>query len=268
MPFLTTKDITLHYDIAGLGPPLCLINGYRQNKAAWPGEFIAHLAKYCSVISFDNRGTGLSGKPEDGYGFDQQACDVIALLDHLGHRRFHLLGFSMGGAIAQEVAIRFPDRVSRLVLFGTFCGGLQAEQAPWSVLRKLFITDGLAPAEAARQAWPVTYTAEYLKSHAADAERQMQREVEHPTPAVVAQKQMEALRKFDSYRVLPSIRATTLVATGAQDLLVMPRNSSILATRIPHARLELLAGLGHRAIWEAPEEIAEFVGDFVTHGDV
>jgi 3-oxoadipate enol-lactonase len=80
----------------------------------------------------------------------------------------------------------------------------------------------------------------------------------------VAGRQMEALRAFNSYRDLPRIGAPTLVATGTHDVLVKPRNAKILASRIPNARLELLADLGHRAIWEAPEEIADLIGDFVT----
>jgi pimeloyl-ACP methyl ester carboxylesterase len=103
-----------------------------------------------------------------------------------------------------------------------------------------------------------------LAAHADAVERQMRREMEHPTPTYVAERQMEALRKFDSYRDLPRIQAPTLVATGAHDELVKPRNSEILASRIPNARREMLADLGHRAIWEAPEEIAHLVGDFLT----
>jgi pimeloyl-ACP methyl ester carboxylesterase len=88
--------------------------------------------------------------------------------------------------------------------------------------------------------------------------------LEHPTPTFVARRQAEALRKFDSYRHLPHIRAATLVATGTRDVLVKPRNAAILASRIPNARLATLADLGHRAIWEAPEEMAELIGDFLT----
>ena len=80
----------------------------------------------------------------------------------------------------------------------------------------------------------------------------------------VAQRQMEALRQFDRYHDLPRIDANTLVAAGTLDVLVKPRNAVILASRIPNARLELLADLGHRAIWEAPEEMAELIGDFLT----
>lgn len=264
MPFSATNEVSLYYEVVGDGPALCLINGYRLSGAAWPRPFIARLADRCSVISFDNRGTGRSGKPDDGYEFGNLAKDVIGLLDDLRVMRAHLLGFSMGGAIAQEVAIRYADRVDRLILFGTFCGGIWAEPAALSVFRQLIVTERQTPEEAARQAWPVTYAPAYLADNADAAEQQLRRELEYPTPMFVAQRQMEALRQFDRYHDLPRIRAKTLVAAGTLDVLVKPRNATILASRIPNARLELLADLGHRAIWEAPEEMAEVIGDFLT----
>jgi 3-oxoadipate enol-lactonase len=264
MAFVTSNGITLHYDAIGVGPAVCLINGYRLSGDAWPKSFISQLAERLTVITFDNRGTGRSDKPTTGYEFANLAKDVVELLDALRRPQVHLLGFSMGGAVAQEVAIRYPDRVGRLILFGTFCGGVWAEPASYSVFKRLLSVENQTPEEAARQAWPVTYSPDYLAAHADAVERQMRRELEHPTPTYVAERQMEALRKFDSYRDLPRIQAPTLVATGAHDELVKPRNSEILASRIPNARREMLADLGHRAIWEAPEEIAELIGDFLT----
>jgi pimeloyl-ACP methyl ester carboxylesterase len=149
-------------------------------------------------------------------------------------------------------------------VFGTFCGGVWAEPASYTVFKRLLADENQTPEEAARQAWPVTYSPDYLAANADAVERQMRREMEHPTPTYVAQRQMEALRKFDSYRALPHIQAPTLVATGAHDELVKSRNSEILASRIPNARREVLADLGHRAIWEAPEEIADLIGIFLT----
>jgi 3-oxoadipate enol-lactonase len=264
MPFSTKNGISLYYDVAGEGPAVCLINGYRLSGAAWPDAFINQLASRFEIISFDNRGTGRSDKPPGGYEFANMATDVLGLLDTLRLQRVHLLGFSMGGAIAQEFATRHADRLDRLILFGTFCGGIWAEPASYSVFKLLLTADDQSPEEAARQAWPVTYSPEYLATNADAVEQQMRRELEHPTPTFVAQRQMEALRQFDGYGDLPNIRAPTLVATGAEDVLVKPRNSQILASRIPNSRLELLADLGHRAIWEAPEEIADLAGDYLA----
>jgi 3-oxoadipate enol-lactonase len=264
MPFSTKNGISLYYDVAGEGPAVCLINGYRLSGAAWPDAFINQLASRFEIISFDNRGTGRSDKPPGGYEFANMATDVLGLMDTLQLQRVHLLGFSMGGAIAQEFAIHHPDRLDRLILFGTFCGGIWAEPASYSVFKLLLTADDQSPEEAARQAWPVTYSPEYLATNADAVEQQMRRELEHPTPTFVAQRQMEALRQFDGYGDLPNIRAPTLVATGAEDVLVKPRNSQILASRIPNSRLELLADLGHRAIWEAPEEIADLAGDYLA----
>jgi 3-oxoadipate enol-lactonase len=263
MPFAVSNGISLYYEVVGQGPAVCLINGYRLSGAAWPASFIARLSSRCSVIVFDNRGTGRSAKPAAGYDLANMANDVVGLLDDLGLPRVHIFGFSMGGAIAQNVAIQYPNRVGRLILFGTFCGGIWAEPASYDVFRRLMPNPKQTPEEAARQAWPVTYSPDYLAINAEAAEQQMRRELEHPTPAFVAERQMEALRKFDSYGDLPRIDAPTLVATGSHDVLVRPRNSRILASCIRGARLEMLTDLGHRAIWEAPEEIAGLAGDFL-----
>lgn len=264
MAFCTSNGLSLYYDIAGEGPAVCLINGYRLSSTAWPPCFTTRLSNRCSVISFDNRGTGRSDKAAAGYEIGNMANDVVGLLDHLRLAQVHLFGFSMGGAIAQDIAIRYADRINRLILFGTFCGGIWAEPASHTVFKRLLVSADQTPEDAARQAWPVTYSPDYLAANAVAIEQQMRRELEYPTPILATQLQMEALRNFDSYRDLPRIRAATLVATGADDMLVKPRNSEILASRIPNSRLEVLADLGHRAIWEAPEEIADLVADFLT----
>lgn len=268
VPFLSANNVSLRYELSGEGPALCLISGYRLHGAAWPKAFVESLSCRFSVLMFDNRGTGLSDKPANGYDLDVMAEDVAGLLNGLGWPRAHVLGFSMGGAIAQELAIRNPERIDRLVLFATFPGGLFGIPAPWSVLRRLFNLEGLSPDEAARQIWPVTYSAAYLAAHPDAVEAQMRREIAHPTPDHAARGQGVAIRAFSSFLRLPQIQAETLVATGTEDALVPPGNSRILASRIRGSRIALLSGLGHRAIWEAPEEIAELVGDFLTRGAI
>ncbi len=130
MPFLSANCVSLRYELSGEGPALCLINGYRLHGAAWPKTFVENLSCRFRVLTFDNRGTGLSDKPMLGYNLDNMARDVAELFDGLGWSAAHVLGFSMGGAIAQELAIRNPKSVAGLVLFATFPGGLFGVPAP------------------------------------------------------------------------------------------------------------------------------------------
>src|SRR3954470_1212798 len=239
MAVLSANGVALRYEVTGAGPPLCLIIGYRLHGAAWPDVFLESLAQRFSVLTFDNRGTGRSDKPADDYGIPTMAADVAGLLDGLGWARAHVLGFSMGGAVAQELAIRHPERVNRLVLFATFPGGLLGIPAPWPALRRLFDVEGLSPEEAAPQVGPLTYSASSRAAHPEAVEAQMRREGAYPTPDHAARGQGAALRAFSSALRLSRIRAETLVVTGTEDVLVPPGNSRVLAGRIPGARLVL-----------------------------
>ena len=122
----------------------------------------------------------------------------------------------------------------------------------------------MTPAEAARKSWAVTYEPGYLAANRDRVERQMQREIATPTPLHAADLQFQALVDFDCSKALPAVRARTLVVTGDRDRLIPPRNSEIIAELIPGARLIVLRGRGHRAIWEAPEECTALVAGFLT----
>ena len=161
------------------------------------------------------------------------------------------------------MAISYPSYVDRLVLFATYAGVGFTIPAPWEAQRRLFNVDSLSAEEAARQVWPVTYSPEFLKSNLAFVEAQMRREIANPTPDHVARGQRAGLRRFSSGLRLWQVRAITLVVTADEDQLIPPGNSRLIASMIPGARLESLSDLGHRAIWEAPEEIADLVIDFL-----
>lgn len=156
MQYADVNGIRIAYGIRGSGPPLVLIMGYRLSSLAWPLDFIEALAERFTVVLFDHRGTGNSEKPTSGYEISNMAKDVGGLLDHLEIGRANVLGYSMGGAIAQEFVRQFPDRVLALALCATMCGGPRAVYASSSVVRVMRELDGLRPEEIARRIWTVS----------------------------------------------------------------------------------------------------------------
>lgn len=264
MQYADVNGIRIAYSVCGSGPPLVLIMGYRLSSLAWPLDFIEALAERFTVVLFDNRGTGTSDKPTSGYELSNMARDVGGLLDHLEVARANVLGYSMGGAIAQEFVRQFPDRVLALALCATMCGGPRAVYASSSVVRVMRELDGLKPEEIARRIWTVTYSPGYLENHRELAEDQMRREITAPTPLHAADLQYQAFAEFDCSRALTNIKAPTLVLTGDLDELVSPQNSKFIASLIPGARLIVILGCGHRMMWEATDECVGFVTEFLT----
>ncbi|HLX14193.1 MAG TPA: alpha/beta hydrolase [Bradyrhizobium sp.] len=257
------NGINLAYRVQGEGPPLVLVMGYRLNSTAWPATFIERLAERFTVVTPDNRGTGLSDKPVEGYALANMARDIAGLLDGLKIDRVHLLGYSMGGAIAQEFVRQFPDRVDRLLLCATMAGGPSANYADASVSSVMRDLDGLSPEQAARRIWKVTYAPGYLEQHRALAEDQMRREIALPTPLHAADLQFQAFAEFDGSQALTAIRCPTLVLTGDLDELIPPKNSLMIAKLIPGAKLVVIHGGGHRVLWEAQQKCFELITEFL-----
>jgi len=155
--FAGVNGVNIAYSVQGKGPPLVLVMGYRLNLTAWPATFIAQLARRFTVVTLDNRGTGRSDKPVEGYAIANMARDVRGLLDELRFDQVHMLGYSMGGAIAQEFVRQFPNRIKGLILCATMAGGPSATYAGPPVVRVMRDLDGLTPEQAARRIWSVTY---------------------------------------------------------------------------------------------------------------
>ena len=238
--------------------------GYRLSSAAWPTRFVEALAENFTVVTFDNRGTGQSDKPLTGYALANMARDVAGLLDEIGIESTYLLGYSMGGAIAQEFTRQFPERVAGLILCATMCGGPRATYAEASVVRVMHDLDGFSPEQIARRIRAVTYAPNYLSENREQAEDQMRREIALPTPLHAADLQFQAFAEFDGSKALPQIRCPTLVMTGDLDRLIRPENSGTLARLIPGAKLRVIPGGGHRVLWEAVEECTDLITGFLV----
>lgn len=261
--FVEVNGVKIAYRVQGEGPPLVLVMGYRLSSMAWPPVLIEQLARRFTVITLDNRGTGLSDKPVQGYAIANMARDVRAVLDDLQLATVHMLGYSMGGAIAQEFIRQFPERVSSLILCATLAGGTHAKYATSSVVAVMRDLDGLSPEQAARRIWKVTYAPDYLERHRDSAEKQMRREVAFPTPLHAADLQFQAFAEFDGWKALANIRCPTMVVTGDLDELIPPENAALMAKVIPAAKLVILPGYGHRLLWEDTPRCTDVIAGFI-----
>ena len=261
--FVEMRGVKIAYHVWGEGQPLVLVMGYRLSSMAWPPALIEQLARRFMVIALDNRGTGLSDKPVKGYAIANMARDVCGVLDDLKLTQVHMLGYSMGGAIAQEFVRQFPERVSRLILCATMAGGPRAKYATASVVAVMRDLDGLSAEQAARRIWKVTYSSSYLERHRDLAEEQMRREVALPTPLHAADLQFQAFAEFDGSKALTDVRCPSLLLTGDLDELIPPENAVMMAKIIPAAKLVVLHGCGHRVLWEDTQRCVELITEFL-----
>jgi 3-oxoadipate enol-lactonase len=216
------------------------------------------LAERYRVIAFDNRGIGESDKPPGPYTARAMAEDSLQVLDEAGVRRAHVLGASLGGMIAQELVAAQPARVDRLVLCCTHPGVAVGYAMPEVTVRLFMEAGSLDPADALHR-FVVNALGE---SPSPELVEELYRgRLANPPGQDGWQAQAAAGMTFAG--VDGAITAPTLIVTGTADNVVDPRNSDVLAERIPGARLERLEGLGHLFWWEAPESFVRIVTEFL-----
>jgi pimeloyl-ACP methyl ester carboxylesterase len=260
MEFVKVGDIDVFYRVTGDGPPLVLIIGLTANMDWWDPGLIDALAGSFKVLTFDNRGAGRTAAPEDGdFSCEQFAGDTAGLMDALGIERAHVLGMSMGGMIAQEFALRYPEKLDRLVLCCTFPGGRNVVQADREVFKILVDRSG-TPDELFERTLSIMFPAEWLETHREYLEGFKERYLRAPASDQNAARQFMATVRFDAYDRLPEIAAPTLVACGGSDVLIPPENSRTIAARIPGSRLVEYPGAGHAFINQVRDE---FLGDLL-----
>jgi pimeloyl-ACP methyl ester carboxylesterase len=267
MPETRVAGVKLHYDLYGAGDPLLMIMGLGASSAAWDPALVDELARSLRVITFDNRGTGLSDKPDQPYSIEMFADDAAGVLAALKLARAHIFGVSMGGMIAQEFALRHGARTATLTLGCTTPGGAHAVPPPPESLAVLTAPrEGVAPDALIRRGWPLAYTEEYIRTHRAELEASIPHLLENPTPPFAFQRQLEATYTLQTWERLPQIKAPTLVITGAKDVLIPARNSELLAERIAGAKLHLVADAGHAFMSQSRDEfLSVFVPFLKSH---
>ena len=259
MPMLNAGAVSIAYELRGEGPPLLMINGFRRSRVVWLDGVLKPLAEHFQLILMDNRGTGHSDKPADGYSIEAFADDCAALIAGLGLPCAHVFGVSMGGMIAQRLAARHPDKVHGLVLGCTNCGrggSIPPEKRIWDLLR-LMPNDTMDAREVARRQEEAYYMPAFRESGRAVIEGLYDLVNQNPTPPQAVLGHLKAIDAFDACADLSRITAPTLVIAGESDPLIPPENSRLLASRIPGAQLVLLPDASHFFWIEKPQETAD-----------
>jgi pimeloyl-ACP methyl ester carboxylesterase len=263
MAKVRVNGIDLHYVEAGGGDPLLLIMGFGGDHLAWAFQVPAFSERH-RVISFDNRGAGQSDVPDVPYTTRMMADDAVGLLDALKVERAHVLGVSMGGMIAQEVALNHPGRVRSLQLHCTY-------GRPDPYMRALVEAWRTVRAKATPEEWLRT-VALWLFSPRTFAERPELVETiiqtglanPHPFSLTGFLRQGEAVRSHDALERLPKLTCPTLVSVAADDILVPPRFAREMAAAIPGAQLRVIDSAGHCYFWERPDVFNAMCLDFIA----
>lgn len=261
MPIARAHDIELDYERSGSGPPLLLIMGMSGTYEHWGEPFLAPLREEFETIVYDHRGVGASSRVERPFTIVDLARDAAALLDELEIDSAHVLGISMGGMVAQELALSHPQRVRTLTLGCTYCGGPGSALATDEATR--ILRDALATRErrqAIDAAWQVNVSAQFATEQAA-YERFMAIGLSKAVASTVVMEQMRAISTHDTASRLGEIETPTLIVHGDEDIMLPVENAHLIASLMRSARLEIIAGAGHLFFWEQPQRAAALVCD-------
>ncbi|HEX4808538.1 MAG TPA: alpha/beta fold hydrolase [Bryobacteraceae bacterium] len=259
MPFALNQGVRIYWEEHGSGPPLLMIMGLSFTLEMWH-RLVPELARRYRLIMFDNRGMGRSDVPRGRFSIEQMARDAVAVMDAANVGAAHVLGASMGGMIAQELALCFDHRVRSLMLGCTSHGGLISRWPDFRyVPRKVSFSDSDHSARE-RPIIDLLYAATTARE-LIEEDLQIRSTCRWTREGFL--KQFGAILLWSSYRRLPRIRVPTLVVHGAQDRLIPPENGRVVARRIPGARFVLLPNAGHILTTDQTEQCLAAILDFL-----
>jgi len=260
MPLAKLDGINLNYKVDGQGEPLVMIMGFGAPMSIGMNQ-VPFFKKYYRVITFDNRGVGKSDKPQGPYSTKMMADDTVKLMDHLGIEKAHVIGASMGGMIAQEVAINYPQKVRKLVLACTYASQDETS-GDTEELAKLWQQN--------QQKTPSAMIGlsfnKPLYKYAFGALARINMKFFGAADMVGVAGQSEACRKHNTLERLPLITAPTLVIVGTKDRIIKPVSSEVIAGKIPNAKLVKVEGGSHCFFIEMKNVFNREILSFLKNG--
>ncbi len=268
MAYVPVGRARLHVEQAGAGEPLLFITGFAISAAVFEPVLPLYAERF-AVTAYDNRGAGRSSGATPGLSIAELAADAVGVLDALGIESAHVYGLSMGGMIAQEVALRFPHRVRALVLGGTTAGGLHAV-VPWRELAALARQlPGASGGVRARTLAALLFSPEFRAAEPERVTALLRLFARHRAHPVGVAAHWWATVYHDTWSRLPRLDRPTLVLHGSADALMPLGSARRLADRVPGAELAVVQGAGHAYPLERPQESYDLLVDFLDrHGPI
>jgi len=263
MPTLISNGITLAYETHGSGQPLLLIAGVGYGAWFWR-KVVPGLAARFQVITFDNRGAGGSDKPDGPYTVPMMAADTAGLLDALGVKGAHVLGHSLGGFIAQELAVTRPDLVSKLILAGTNHGGMNVIPITPEAMQVLTDRSG-DPVELVKRGIAIATAPGFAERQPDVAQELINYRLTNPVPPaqysaqVMAGAGMAILSEDKVMERMAAIKVPVLVLFGEYDRVVPPGNAQLMASKLSATQIKILPNVGHLFPIEDPEATVKAV---------
>ncbi len=256
------NGVELYHEVHGDGPPLLLVAGLASDANSWD-SVAGRLGERYRVIVLDNRGTARTKPLETEITIARMADDCVALIRHLGLPSVNLLGHSMGGSIAMDIALRYPEVVDKLVLVGTAASGskrnisLLLDWAAW-------LESGMDPEMWFRNIFYWVFSSRFFEDEKTVRDF-IDFEIAYPYPIdkTAFRRQVEALAAFDCSRELSGIKAETLVVAARDDLLFPPDECAVLARAIPGASFEVVDNAGHSTHVENPQGFIDCIVEFI-----
>ena len=264
MPFLHLSETGLHYGIRGGGDPLVLVPGFASGAWSWEWQ-VEDLARDFRVITFDPRGVAASKLKEGAeVSISKIADDIAELLRELKLGSAHVLGISFGGFVAQEFALRYSEKLNKLILASTSFGGPKHVAPPMEVLSAFSATDGLNSPERIRKYITMAFSPDFARDHGEVVDRFCTLRERNIVPADVYKQQLASAVSFNAEERVAGITAETVVLTGDSDAVVPSENSENLANAIPDATIGVIAGGGHMVFVEQAPLFNSIVRDFLA----
>ncbi len=261
MPITKPRDgVAINYEIHGDGPPLLLISGTGHDLGFWSGQLPFFAPEFRTIV-FDNRGVGRSSVPVPGYSLADMADDAVHVLDNAGVDRTHVMGFSMGGHIAQELTLNHPARVLSLGIHHSWTRN-GARLKKFQETRR-YLAENDQRVALTELSMLALHASAYYDDHGDEMEAHRNFLLEQSPVNAGWIGQLEACIKGDTYDRLPQIKVPTQVTCSELDVIAAPHLSQVIHERIAGSRLHIMKGTGHVSLMEAPEEFATLCLEFL-----